>query len=221
MNKQNSPNLLTVVFKILCIAIVVITISAAIWAFFQPNEKQSPTLIISLLCIAIVTIILVSSFDKISEISGPGGLKLKMFDKLENIQKQTSYNKSFLYQDHTSTNNYFWVDEYGISHNIPDHETALFLSKGGGITSLQKLDFTLGPSYPSLKTAVAKSPNNVDVFIIYNNKLYYQQGLGWLYWLAAYHSVDIDNKEFRNWAIDGKNFVQKLTVQEITAVGIG
>lgn len=108
---------------------------------------------------------------------------------------------------------WYWVDEKEIAFPLPDRETALFLARGSNIATVEEHDLRQIELQvmPSITSAIVKYRAN-DIFILYNNTLYYQSSLGYLYKLAAWWGYDFGNIEVKDWNAE---WYQQLTPEDI------
>jgi len=197
------------------ILVMVAAVAMSVWAFLNPNDKWSASLILSLLALGVGIPLLLFILPYIS--SGEVnlfGLGLKWLKKdIDTVQQRLLANQSVTVID-LSGQKWFWIDGLGKAHQVPDAETALFLSKGKGIIHVQadEIEDKVTDKYPdSVKDAQPMHNHDRDIFILYNKTLYYQSSLGFLFWLAAHNSVDfIDKKSFNDWKDkDGKAWIEQ------------
>lgn len=190
------------------VVVMLVTFVMSIWAFLYPNDKWSASLILSLLALGVgfPCLLYILSHTSSGEINLFGfGLKWLKKD-IDTIQQRLLANQSVTVID-VSGQKWFWIDERGQAHPVPDPETALFLSKGKGIIHVQADELDISPeAYPSVKDAQPKHNHDRDIFILYNRTLYYQSSLGFLFWLAAHNDVTFINKEnFDDWRDKNSN----------------
>jgi len=202
------------------IVVVLVATGMSVWAFLFPNDKWSSALILSLLAlgIGIPFFLFILPYISSGEVNLFGlGLKWLKED-IDTVQQRLLANQSVTVID-LSGQRWFWIDELGKAHPVPDPETAIFLSKGKGIIHVQasELDITID-AYPSVKDAQPKHNHNRDIFILYNKTLYYQSSLGFLFWLAAHKEIDFIKKEsFNDWKDkNGKVWIEEITTKDFT-----
>jgi hypothetical protein len=106
---------------------------------------------------------------------------------------------------------WFWVDEAAVPHVLPDVETGQFLARQNGIieiglTDMESLKPVAPAPMPSIKSATPMRNEN-DIFILYNDTLYYQSSLSFLYRFAEWEGFDFRDKKITE---DDWKIVKKL-----------
>jgi hypothetical protein len=124
-------------------------------------------------------------------------------------------NESGLLQPSATGQKWFWVDEYGKAHKLQDKETALFLAKSSGIKKVKPDELEFDTEFSSsIKSAISMHHEN-DMFILFNDTLYYQSTLGFLYKLAAWQGRDFNGKAIQNW-----EWLKPLKSEDLTSSSI-
>lgn len=184
----------------------------AIWSFFCPNKDRSDVLIVSLISFAFgIPLLLSMDFSELNIF----GFQIKLFEKVKAIEKRQLSNQVVV----TKNGGRFWMDEFGDAFKIPDEDTAIFLAREKGIIKGESIEFDTKGELPSFgKTALPKSNADIDVFILYNNKLYYQSSLSSLYKLAQLNKINFEGKTFKDWEINGEKWVVQLNSDDFSAV---
>lgn len=214
-NDINIPKLLWM----WAIVVMLISIGMSLYAFLCPSSNGSVSFILTLIASGIGVPLLLLILPNISkgELNLFGlGLKWLKRDIIA-VQQRLLANQSVTIVDITGQK-WFWIDEFGKAHPVPDSETALFLSKGKGIIHVRADELDIGADiYPSVKDAQAKHNHKRDIFIFYNNTLYYQSSMGFLFWLADRQSVNfLDKESFDEWKDKDKNpWMQQISSDDL------
>ena len=190
----------------------IISIALALITFFNPSQGRSELIVISFLVLATgVPLLIYSRFSKISFL----GLNYELLTKVNSIKKRIISNQVIVTKE-SGFQEWFWLDEAGLGHRIPDSLTAEFLSRGNGILKISRSEFrTVSGSFPSFKTEAKIRFKAQDVFIQYNGTIYYQSSLSWLYKLAGLNSIQFEKDDFRLWKYeDGSPWEKEITPVE-------
>lgn len=192
----------------------------AIISFCSPDDLRSAPLITSLLIISIaIPILLNTPFSEFNFF----GFGMKVLNGIDVIQKRQIFNQSLMFSQKGENTRWFWMDEFGKMHEVPDRETALFLAKERGIIEIDEKQLSssqLMKSYPSLKDAKPKHYGGRDFFLQYNGISYYQSSLSWIFWLAAQNNVTfLEKKELIEWELNGVTWIEEINKEDLDVVG--
>jgi hypothetical protein len=145
------------------------------------------------------------------------GVSIKVSKALDTVQKRQLLNQVVTTVAAHGVS-WFWIDESGNAHSLPDIETAQFLAKEKGIIRVEPNEVQLtanSKSFLSIKSAVPMQNAN-NKFILYNDTLYYQSSLGFLYRLAAWQKVDFAGKQIEQWGEPNNRWVKNLSPDDFT-----
>ncbi len=127
------------------------------------------------------------------EIGIPGIFAMKTRRGITTIQQRLVQNKVVQIVEINETR-LFWIDDSKVPHRLLDIETAQFLARQEGIleidaNELKQLKPIAPMDFPRITSAIPKRDGGT-IFILYNDTLYYQSSLGFLYKLATLQGFD-------------------------------
>ena len=193
-SRRKPPSLKAIIW-ILLIAVVSFFLSL-VFPDIQAFHTVLSTALVLLLAIQLVPLVP----DWVEEISGLG-FTLRTRKKIEAVRHSQLVNKVVLVKE---TRQRFWVDDLSVPHEIPDDETAEFLTLKSGTTpiesdELQTLQPIVAPEpMTPIKSATILSNENRDFFILYQDVLYYQHTLAFIYKLAVLKGFDFRGKQIQD-----------------------
>lgn len=216
-NDSNQKNKLSRIYKVSFILAGISFFGLLVHTFCNLIEKINRSELIFLF-IASMSIGLISYLLDALDLSelAVGSFKLKLNKKLSQIENAIIASKAIRSK---TTEKLYWIDSFGIAHE-GEEKAVQFLSIDKRITVIEDDSIIkIGEPLPSWNTAIAISPNDTDVFILFYCKLYYQSNLSSLYDLTHTKIKDgaqIDNleKEFKEWTIGDERFVKKMTASD-------
>gem|GEM_PF-6446081 len=208
LKKTNLRQCIGISLGILCLCL-------GIRLFFIPAKSYPEVLIVSLIIIGVGTPILY--FENFSE-ANIFGFKLSLKQKVDEIGKNLLLNQSVtIISSSMGERQWFWVDQRGFAFIITKL-TSDFLSKGDGAKQIKELEKDLiHGTLPAWETTAEVLFNGNDIFIKFNGKLYYQNGLAWVYKLAALKNIQISGSDFRKWThTDYSGWAKQITDEFLT-----
>jgi hypothetical protein len=194
--------LFAVAFLLACItALVALLLPSIHWL-------QTAALILWVALFFVPFLPIIQSFD---EIGIPGVFSAKLRQSVAIIQQRQLLNQVVTVTDDV----YYWIDSSEIARPLRDLETAQFLSQGKGIIRLSSDEWkSIEKSTEHMPSFIEATPmeNGDDKFILYNNVLYYQRSLAFLYKLAALQNVSYgEGVKMGTWTMpDGRTWMQTL-----------
>ncbi len=201
-SKKNSTSRFPLVWTSLLAIILMLVVVLA-----SPNSPEFRTLAAAMILALFFWPLLPHIPDWFEEISGMG-ITVKTRRAIAVVQQRQLVNQVVSVPAIAS---WFWVDQAAIPHVLPDVETGLFLARQNGIIEIELTDMeSLKPVAPAPKPSIKSATpmrNEGDIFILYDNTLYYQSSLSFLYRFAEWEGFDFRGKKITE---DDWKIVKKL-----------